>query len=269
MVLYLDTVFFQKTQRMDDQNQQNPQAGGAQPVNDTNLPWMNFAPDGSTGGDNGQSSGGAGASDPTADTNAASGTFDPFGNPFAAGNDSDVAAAFAPSTSDGSMQQPETTAPFIPSEETAFTPVAQPVDNTASTPLPWENTSNEDASANSSGEDAYAGQDTMSLLSTLKERFDEEEEDFNREIEEHNANIRFEKEAINNLRAERSARLSEMRDVVRGLQDMLGLKSSNGSSAPEKEKRQDKPRHHETRRAEKGPQKKTEKSKGAESFLDA
>ena len=256
---------------MDDQNptQQagagatDPNAtGGAQPVSsDTSLPWMNFAPE--TPADTGSTSAAGGAATGDTTTPPAPANFDPFGNPFATSTPDAVASAFAPSTTDGSMPAAEPAA-FTPSEPTAFTasePVAAPAEPlapAADATLPWSN----DASSGSKGSASDDGDDSLAMLAGMKKKFDEEEAEFNRQIEEHNDNIEFEKEAISKLRSERSDRIAKMRDVVRNLEDMLGIKKPQ-------ENRQERPRHEETRKAERVQPKKQASDNGINDFLAA
>lgn len=263
---------------MDDQNTTQPGAGatdptgGAQPVSsDTSLPWMNFAPEAPAAGDSAGTPAAGGTSDAT--TPPAAGGFDPFGNPFAStGNADAVASAFAPSPVDGSMPAAEP-APFTPSEPTAFTPsepsaftaTPEPVVETPApeTPAPASDTSLSWAAGSSST--ATDGEDTLAILAGLKKKFDEEEEEFNQQIEEHNANIQFEKEAINKLRTERSDRLAEMRKIVHDLEDMLGIKKQS------EHKPQEGRRTEETRKAERilSSKKPQQNDSGINDFLAA
>lgn len=239
--------------------------GGAQPVGgDTTLPWMNFSADASaSAGSAGGTTGDASAATTPA---PAAGSFDPFGNPFASDATSAdaTAAAFAPSPADGSLT-PAAPAPmsFTPSEPTAFTsePETAPAPEAALW-SPEPSTSPMGGNSSSSSSASHDDEDSLELLSSMKTKFDEEEEEFNRQIEEHNANIQFEKDAISKLRSERSERLAQMREVVRGLEDMLGIKKPENK--PNQERRNEEPR-----KAERVAPKKSHEDNGINDFLAA
>lgn len=257
--------FFKNT--MDDQNQTNPQAGaapaGGQPAGDTSLPWMNFSAD-PTASDASQP---AGSGTPAA--GGATGSFDPFGNPFAAGNTDNVAAAFAPSPTDGSMPAPATDA-FVPSEPTAFTPAPEsaPAPAVTDTAIPsWTPPADTSSTTSSSSSSASAG-DSMDMLHDMKDKFEEEEEEFNRQINEHKMNIEFEEKEMKKLREERSKRLSQMRELVRGLDDMLGMSKKPENNNRPQEQRSDARRDEQPRKADRVPNKPKGNS-GVNDFLAA
>lgn len=332
MIYSLDTVFFSKTQRMDDQNPQTQQGGGTNPAatdpnaTDSALPWMNFSPDTSS------PQSGVASDDTTSGAQPAGGalpvgdSFDPFGNPFAA-NESpeDAAAAFAPKAEDGSFTPPTDntfTGTFVPSEPSAFTPTLEsvtpttqdtltqppeeqvaPVQEVAPSPEvaevqtpevtevaeevepsgtpDWMNggsTEKEDAGEYTDIDNQNTMPDTnvdsLTMLASLKERFEEEEDNFNQEVEDHNLNIQYEKNAIAKLREARSDRLMKMREIVQGFGDVLGIRrgSENQSSENKSRDNNHKPaRRHESepRKVERTQPKKKETQKPVDDFLAA